>query len=114
MRLLYLTDTHIQGGMPQNRKDDFLGSMHDKFMELIDLCQTFRIDFMIHCGDLFDVPLPDPRSLEMVRRLFKQLELPVYCIAGNHDLTFPPGSPHPEPSFLAKRDRKSTRLNSSH
>ncbi|MCL6478160.1 MAG: metallophosphoesterase [Peptococcaceae bacterium] len=86
MRLLYLTDTHIQGGTPQNRKDDFLAAMHDKFMEIIALCQRLQIDFVIHGGDLFDVPQPDPRSLQLMRWLLKQLDLPVYCIAGNHDL----------------------------
>ncbi|MCL6559270.1 MAG: metallophosphoesterase [Firmicutes bacterium] len=86
MRLIYLTDTHIQSGTPENRKDDFLHSMHDKFMELISLCRRLRIDFVIHGGDLFDVPQPDTRSLDLLRWLLKELDLPVYCIAGNHDL----------------------------
>lgn len=86
MRLLYLTDTHIQSGTPQNRKDDFLHSLHDKFKELILLCRQLRVDFLIHGGDLFDVPRPDMRSLELLRWLLKELDLPVYCIAGNHDL----------------------------
>lgn len=86
MRLLYLTDTHIQSGTPVNRKDDFLESLHDKFQELILLTRQLRIDYLIHGGDLFDVPKPDMRSLEMLRWFLKELEIPVYCIAGNHDL----------------------------
>lgn len=86
MRLMYLTDTHIQGGIPKNRKDDFLKALFDKFSEVIGLCRQLQVDFVIHGGDLFDNPRPDQRSLDLLRWLLKELDLPVYCIAGNHDL----------------------------
>lgn len=86
MRLLYLTDTHIRSGTPQNRKDEFFASMHSKFVEVINLCRRLNVDFIIHGGDLFDVPGPDTLSLDLMRWFLKELERPVYCVAGNHDL----------------------------
>lgn len=86
MRLIYLTDTHIQSGRPDNRRDDFLEALFNKFMEIIGLCRQLKVDFLIHGGDLFDKPRPDQRSLDLLRWLLKELDLPVYCIAGNHDL----------------------------
>lgn len=86
MRLIYLTDTHIQSGRPDNRRDDFLEALFNKFMEIIGLCRQLKVDFLIHGGDLFDKPRPDQRSLDLFRWLLKELDLPVYCIAGNHDL----------------------------
>ncbi|MCL6634588.1 MAG: metallophosphoesterase [Peptococcaceae bacterium] len=86
MRLIYLTDTHIQGGRPENRRDDFLEALFGKFTEIIGLCRRLKVDFVIHGGDLFDRPQPDQKSLDLFRWLLKELDLPVYCIAGNHDL----------------------------
>lgn len=86
MRLIYLTDTHIQGGRPDIRKDDFLEAVSEKLLEIVGLCHQLEVDFVIHGGDLFDNPRPDQRSLDLVRWFLKELGLPVYCIAGNHDL----------------------------
>jgi len=86
LRLIYLTDTHIQSGRPEYRRDDFLEALFNKFAEIIGLCRRLKIDFMIHGGDLFDKPCPDQRSLDLFRWLLKELDLPVYCVAGNHDL----------------------------
>lgn len=86
MRLIFLTDTHIQGNRPGNRRDDFLGALFDKFTEIINLCRWLKVDFVIHGGDVFDNPKPDQRSVDLFCWLLKELDLPVYCIAGNHDL----------------------------
>lgn len=86
VRLLYLTDTHVRCGTPQYRKDEFFTSMHTKFIEVIHLCRRLKVDFVIHGGDLFDVPSPDARSFELMLWLLKELDRPVYCVAGNHDL----------------------------
>lgn len=86
MRLLYLTDTHIQSAKPDNRRDDFLKAIANKLSEIAKLCSLLGVDFVIHGGDLFDCPNPDRRSLDLLREFLKQLARPVYCIAGNHDL----------------------------
>lgn len=86
MRLIYLTDTHIRSGIPENRRDDFLEAISVKLSEVLDLCRQLQVDFIIHGGDIFDNPRPDQRSLDLFRWFLKELDLPAYCVAGNHDL----------------------------
>lgn len=86
MRLLYFTDTHICSVKPDNRRDDFLQAMEAKLSEIVELCRLLSIDYVIHGGDLFDQPNPDQRSLDLLGGFLDRLELPVYCVAGNHDL----------------------------
>jgi hypothetical protein len=42
MRLIYLADTHIQSGTPENRRDDFFKAISIKLFEVINLCRQFR------------------------------------------------------------------------
>ncbi len=86
MRLIYLADTHIRSGIPENRRDDFINAITVKLAEVIDLSRQYQVDFIIHGGDIFDNPRPDQRSLDLFRKFLKELDLPVYCVAGNHDL----------------------------
>lgn len=86
MRLVYLTDTHIQSGRADNRKDNFLESIFNKLSEVISLCRQLKADFVIHGGDVFDNPRPDQKSMELFQWFLSELNLPVYCVAGNHDL----------------------------
>ncbi len=86
MRLVYLSDTHIQGGRPEYRQDNFLKAIYIKLSEVVNLCRQLNVDFVIHGGDVFDNPRPDQRSFDLFRWFLKELGVPVYCIAGNHDL----------------------------
>ncbi len=86
MRLLYLSDTHIQRGRPARRKDDFFKALLKKFTEVVSLCRKLEVDYVIHGGDLFDQPKPDQGSIDLFCRFLRELDLPVYCVAGNHDL----------------------------
>ena len=56
LRFLFLTDTHIRGTNPQNRKDDFLKTLFDKMTEVFDLAKQNNVDIIIHGGDVFDRP----------------------------------------------------------
>jgi len=84
--MVYLSDTHIQNGRPDNRKDNFFEAIFKKLSEVVDLCRQLNVDILIHGGDVFDNPHPDQRSLELFQWFVRELSLPVYCVAGNHDL----------------------------
>ena len=86
MRVIYLTDTHIKSDTPETRKDNFLDTVSHKLQEVAALCRDLQVDFVIHGGDLFDQPHPDQASLELMHRFLKELVIPFYCVAGNHDL----------------------------
>ena len=86
MRLIYLTDTHIKSSTPENRKDNFLETIYRKLLEVTVLCRELQVDFVIHGGDVFDHPHPDQSSWDLLCWFLKELDCPLYCVAGNHDL----------------------------
>lgn len=86
MRLIYLTDTHIKSSTPENRRDNFLETIYRKLLEVTGLCRDLQVDFVIHGGDIFDHPHPDQGSWDLLRWFLKELDCPLYCVAGNHDL----------------------------
>ncbi len=86
MRLIYLTDTHIKSTTPENRKDNFLETIYRKLLEVAGLCRDLQVDFVVHGGDIFDHPHPDQSSWDLLKWFLKELDCPLYCVAGNHDL----------------------------
>lgn len=86
MRLVYLTDTHIQAGRPATRRDDFLAAVDVKLSEVVGLCRRLRVAAVIHGGDIFEKPVPEREAEEVFCRFLGELGLPFYCVAGNHDL----------------------------
>jgi len=86
MRLIYLTDTHIKSTTPGNRKDNFLEAVYRKLQEVTGLCHDLKVDYVIHGGDVFDNPHPDQTSWDLFQWFLKEIDCPLYCVAGNHDL----------------------------
>ncbi len=86
MRLLYLTDTHIRGTSPRSRNDDFPATMKQKLEEVIQIVRREQIDAVLHGGDLFDRPDLSPAIVGQFAAFFRRFQVPVYAIAGNHDL----------------------------
>jgi DNA repair exonuclease SbcCD nuclease subunit len=86
MRLLYFTDTHIRGTSPRGRTDDFFESMKRKLNEIIQIAEKNKVDYVLHGGDVFDRPNLSPAVVREFARLFREFAVPVYAIAGNHDI----------------------------
>lgn len=86
MRLLYLTDTHIRGTSPRSRTDDFPAAMRKKLEEVIRIAEREQVDVVLHGGDLFDRPDLSPAIVGQFAALLRRLPVPIYAIAGNHDL----------------------------
>ncbi|MGI6647835.1 MAG: metallophosphoesterase [Bacillota bacterium] len=86
MRFLYFTDSHCRGTSPTNRKDNYVSSLMLKLKEVAFLAQEWEVTAILHGGDLWDLPNP---SLSVADSYLSQLEaagVPIYVIAGNHDL----------------------------
>jgi exonuclease SbcD len=60
------------------------------FTQAIDECLKESVDFILICGDLFHVSIPDLRVVDDAVRKLKQVAdrgIPVYAIYGSHDFT---------------------------
>lgn len=87
VKIAHLADTHLgyrQYGL-QEREEDF----YDSFKNVIDNIIEQEVDYVIHCGDLFEQPKPPIKALLVAQECFTKLmnnNIEVYVIAGNHDI----------------------------
>lgn len=86
MKLLFLTDTHIRGNTPENRKDNLGDTLKNKINEVVEIADKYEVDYILHGGDFFDVASPSLAVTGEFLELFKQFTVPIYAISGNHDL----------------------------
>ena len=87
MRFAHIADTHLgyrQYGLYE-REIDF----YNHYTLIIDKIIDEKPDFVIHSGDLFETSRPPTKALLTAQDNFLKLKeenIPVYAIAGNHDI----------------------------
>lgn len=87
MRFAHLADTHLgyrQYGLFEREKD-----FYNIFNDIVNQIIEEKVDFVIHSGDLFEFSRPPTNALLTVQKgllALKEAEIPVYAIAGNHDI----------------------------
>jgi DNA repair exonuclease SbcCD nuclease subunit len=87
MRFAHIADTHLgyrQYGLFEREMD-----FYNHYNLLIDKIIEERPDFVIHSGDLFETSRPPTKALLTAQEnflKFKEEKIPVYAIAGNHDI----------------------------
>lgn len=86
MKILYFTDTHIRGTNPKNRTDNFIDSIEQKFLEIIDIIRENEIDYVIHGGDLFDRPDVSISIVSKFAKILDGIQVPLFLVSGNHDI----------------------------
>ena len=86
MRLLFLTDTHIRGNTPKNRNDNLFETLERKFIEVNQIIEEYKIDFLLHGGDLFDRPDVSISIVNRFASIINSIKVPIYIISGNHDI----------------------------
>lgn len=86
MQFAHISDTHLgyrQRDLPQ-REEDF----YDAFSRAVDEMIKEKVEFVLHCGDLFNDSRPEIKSLLKVKSELRRLRdagIKIVCIAGNHD-----------------------------
>ena len=85
-KFAHMSDVHL-GAF----RDPILQKLQlDCFKKAIDVCISETVDFILICGDLFHVGIPD---LGIVREALKSMKkvqdlgIPIYVIYGSHDYT---------------------------
>lgn len=86
LRLLYLTDTHIRGTTPKNRKDNIQETLERKLNEVGQIVKNYSIDYILHGGDLFDRPDVSISIVSNFASILNSYNVPIYIISGNHDV----------------------------
>jgi exonuclease SbcC len=85
MRLLFFTDTHIRAFV-NARRDDFFTSILSKMKEIGQIAEKHQVNYIIHGGDFFDIPVVSERLKGMVAAILRSYPVPVYVVPGNHDI----------------------------
>ncbi|MBM7556026.1 metallophosphoesterase [Halanaerobacter jeridensis] len=86
MKLLVVNDTHIRGTTPSRRVDNFKETLLDKLKEVQQIAEKEEADMVLHSGDLFDRPDTAPSIVSEFVKLLRDFSMPIYIVAGNHDL----------------------------
>ena len=100
MKFAHLADTHLgyrQYGLFEREKD-----FYEVFEKVIDKIIEEKVDFVIHSGDLFETARPSPMALLTFQKGLLKLKgagIPMYAIAGNHDVVMRKGSIPPHVIF---------------
>ena len=100
MKFAHLADTHLgyrQYGLFEREKD-----FYEVFDKVIDKIIEEKVDFVIHSGDLFETARPTPMALLTFQKGLLKLKgagIPMYAIAGNHDVVMRKGSIPPHVIF---------------
>ena len=100
MKFAHLADTHLgyrQFGLIEREKD-----FYEVFEKVIDKIIEEKVDFVIHSGDLFETARPSPIALLTFQKGLLKLKgsgIPMYAIAGNHDIVIRNDSIPPQVIF---------------
>lgn len=86
LRILFLTDTHIRGTTPRNRKDNLQETLEKKLIEVGKMVKDYNIDYVLHGGDLFDRPDVSISVVSNFATILKNYNVPIYIVSGNHDV----------------------------
>ena len=86
MKFLFFTDAHIRGNSPKSRMDNFVETLKNKFMELVEVSNTEKVDAVLFGGDLFERPDVSLSVVKEFLSIIKKFPLPIYSVIGNHDV----------------------------
>lgn len=86
MKLLYLTDTHVRGTTPKNRKDNLPETLEKKFKEVGRIVKDYEVDYVLHGGDLFNRPDISVSIVGTFASILNSFKVPIYIVCGNHDV----------------------------
>ncbi len=86
MRFAHLSDIHL-GAF----REPILRQLErEAFEDAVEKCIELQVDFVLICGDIFHVSIPDLTIVnETIKtlRLLQAVDIPVYAIYGSHDYT---------------------------
>lgn len=89
MKFLFFGDPHLDSQNPISRLDDYRQLTLNKLNQLLEISIKNKVDVLVSVGDMFhryDVPLSYLVEVLDIFAKFKENNIEVYSIIGNHDL----------------------------
>lgn len=85
-RFLCTSDWHIRSKNPRYRTDDFFQTLMNKLYWIFELAKKEECTAILQGGDLFDFPNQSNKVEISVAELLLKYKIPLYGVAGQHDL----------------------------
>jgi exonuclease SbcD len=89
-RIMFVGDVHAADTPPAKRTHTYRQDILDKLVEIVEIANTYPVDYVLFAGDIFHHKQPRSVSHKLVLDLmaiFQQFKMPVYIVVGNHDIT---------------------------
>lgn len=92
IRLVCTSDNHLgryYAKMNYRQLAERRSTLRRAFAEVVDFALRQRVNFFLHCGDLFDREAPAPAELTFVAQQFQRLRdagIHILAVSGNHDM----------------------------
>lgn len=85
-RFAHLADVHLG----YQKHENLVRIERDVFSRAVSECISRKVDFVLVCGDLFHINIPDMSTNVFAFEKFRQLKeagIPVYAVYGSHDFS---------------------------
>jgi len=86
MKLIFFTDSHLKGINPISRVGDYYSDIMTKFDEILKIAKKYKVDTILHGGDLFDNATVSNNIVDELLDKIEQSKTTWYITWGNHDL----------------------------
>ncbi len=86
VRMAHISDSHLGASMFQlsERREDARKCLK----KAVDMAMRHSPDLLVHTGDLFDSPFPSVTDVDFAMATFKEIDIPIVVIQGNHDIPY--------------------------
>lgn len=85
-RFIFTTDIHFSSTTPASRIDDYTEAVFKKFEWVLRYAKEEKCSAVLLGGDTFNTPTQVDSIKNRIKKLIRRYDVPVYGVAGNHDL----------------------------
>tara|TARA_R110000824_G_scaffold68237_9_gene176658 strand:- start:293 stop:1312 length:1020 start_codon:yes stop_codon:yes gene_type:complete len=88
MKIMQINDVHLSDQPPRMRAASYLDDVLDKLRAAMEMAVDYAVAEVVITGDLFhrkNASHTSHRTVQLVRGLLQEHDLPVTIVAGNHD-----------------------------
>jgi DNA repair exonuclease SbcCD nuclease subunit len=91
LKILHAADLHLDSafsGRDQAATARLRAALQSVPEKIAEICRRENCDLLLLAGDVFD-SAPNPATVQLLKRVLAQLQIPVFITPGNHDCCIP-------------------------